>query len=123
MTAVVFANTSGGIFYHCMLLPDGFLCGRCQARHDVPVARCRECGARITVHSIAATNLPPPALWLGAEGAEGMSPADSGLDGAIPLPPDSWAPMPEGAIPDAEWSAQNRRINDLLMGRAQGKPQ
>ena len=41
--------------------------------------------------------------------------SDHGLVGAIPLPEPSWNPwMP---LPDAEWSQQNRKINDLLAGR------
>lgn len=47
-----------------------------------------------------------------------LPPSDSGIDGAIPLPPDSWAPMRDSAISDTEWSQQNARINELLMGRA-----
>ena len=41
--------------------------------------------------------------------------SDRGIDGARPLPEPSWNPwMP---LPDAEWSQQNRKINDLLAGR------
>lgn len=36
--------------------------------------------------------------------------SDTGLDGAIPLPPPTWTPEPDG--PD--WAEQNRKINDLL---------
>ena len=45
-----------------------------------------------------------------------VHPSDTGIAGARPLPPIEW--MPGAPIGDAEWSAQNRKINDLLMGRA-----
>jgi len=40
--------------------------------------------------------------------------SDHGVIGAIPLGPENplWAPLD-----DADWSAQNRKINDLLAGR------
>ena len=44
-----------------------------------------------------------------------LPPSDHGIDGAGPLPPIEW--MPGAPIGDAEWSAQNRKINDLLAGR------
>mgnify|MGYP001558329901 FL=1 len=44
-----------------------------------------------------------------------LPPSDHGIDGARPLPPIEW--MPGAPIGDAEWSAQNRKINDLLAGR------
>ena len=45
---------------------------------------------------------------------EDLAPSDTGLEGAIPLPPAAWVPDPE---PPLDWAPQNRRINDLLMGR------
>ena len=45
----------------------------------------------------------------------GLPPSDCGITGARPLPPIEW--MPGAPIGDAEWSAQNRKINDLLAGR------
>mgnify|MGYP001602384175 FL=1 len=45
---------------------------------------------------------------------EDLAPSDTGLEGAIPLPPAAWVPDPE---PPLDWATQNRRINDLLMGR------
>ena len=41
-------------------------------------------------------------------------PSDHGVCGAIPLPPETWNPEPVG---DETWAEQNRKINDLLMGR------
>ena len=49
------------------------------------------------------------------EGIVVPSPSDTGIAGALPLPPIEW--MPGAPIGDAEWSAQNRKINDLLAGR------
>lgn len=40
-------------------------------------------------------------------------PSDTGITGAIPLPPADWHP----AFTDEGWAKQNRKINDLLMGR------
>ncbi len=51
---------------------------------------------------------------IGALQERPLFPSDPGLDGAIPLPPDEWHP----AFTDEGWAAQNRKINDLLMGRA-----
>ena len=47
--------------------------------------------------------------------ARELPPSDAGLEGAIPLSPDSWHPEP---ISDEAWAEQNRKANDLLMGRA-----
>ena len=44
-------------------------------------------------------------------------PSDHGVCGAIPLPPETWNPEPVG---DETWAEQNRKINDLLMGRHSG---
>mgnify|MGYP001563100292 CR=1 FL=1 len=46
---------------------------------------------------------------------ERLLPSDIGIAGALLLPPIEW--MPGAPIGDAEWSAQNRKINDLLSGR------
>lgn len=51
----------------------------------------------------------------GAVSSPMLPPSDHGIDGAGPLPPIEW--MPGAPIGDAEWSAQNRKINDLLAGR------
>ena len=48
---------------------------------------------------------------------QGLPPSDVGIDGAKPLGLDEWT-MPGDLVSDAEWSTQNRRINDLLAGRA-----
>ena len=54
---------------------------------------------------------PPPQRFL--------PPSDPGYPGAIPLPAPTdcavspWQPVP--FLSDAEWAAQNRKINDLLM--------
>jgi len=55
------------------------------------------------------TSVPP---------AEDLPPSDHGLDGAIPLPEPTWSPQSDDALPEGAWSEQNRRINDLLNGRA-----
>lgn len=44
----------------------------------------------------------------------GLPPSDTGFRDAIPLPPEpEW--NPDQVLTDAEWAAQNRRINNLLM--------
>ena len=48
---------------------------------------------------------------------ERLLPSDTGIAGARPLPPIEW--MPGAPIGDAEWSQQNRKINDLLAGRTE----
>lgn len=46
-----------------------------------------------------------------------LPPSDLGLDGAIPLDPEE--PREEASEDQGlDWTTQNRRINDLLMGRA-----
>jgi hypothetical protein len=44
-------------------------------------------------------------------------PSDTGIDGAIPLPIEDDPTV--AILTDAEWSAQNKKINDLLAG---GRP-
>lgn len=42
--------------------------------------------------------------------------SDHGIDGAIPLEPgETW--WPAAPVSDADWTTQNRRINNLLEGR------
>ena len=46
--------------------------------------------------------------------------SDHGLDSAYPLPEPTWNPWVREQVDplsDAEWAAQNRKINDLLAGR------
>ena len=49
------------------------------------------------------------------DGKVAVPPSDVGIPGTLPLPPIEW--MPGAPIGDAEWSQQNRKINDLLAGR------
>ena len=44
--------------------------------------------------------------------------SDHGINGAIPLGRVEWTIPSDLHISDAEWSTQNRGINDLLAGRA-----
>ena len=48
-----------------------------------------------------------------AAGPDVLSPSDLGYPGAIPLPAPTWQPVP--FLSDADWAAQNGKINDLLM--------
>lgn len=44
----------------------------------------------------------------------GLAPSDLGQD-HYPLGPNTWFPEP---VPEEEWAAQNRKINDLIAGRS-----
>ena len=43
--------------------------------------------------------------------------SDRGIDGARPLGPPEWD-LPGLLVSDLEWTTQNRRINDVIAGRA-----
>ena len=97
-------------------------CGRCwQALGPAArfLRRCAGCGARIEAKTD--TDRPPHGEILGGASPPVpvlgllLLPSDGGITGARPLPPIEW--MPGAPIGDAAWSAQNRKINDLLAGR------
>ena len=48
---------------------------------------------------------------------ESLPRSDLGLDGALPLDPATWSIPNDAALTDADWPAQNRKINALLSGR------
>lgn len=80
-----------------------------------------QCGARVVNLLAIADDNPRVVMANAADRPQTWStriptivPSDTGLDGAIPLPPDEWHP----AFTEEGWAAQNRKINDLLMGRA-----
>lgn len=43
--------------------------------------------------------------------------SDHGIEGATPLGPAEWTIPDDARVSDAEWSTQNRRVNDVLAGR------
>lgn len=61
----------------------------------------------------------PPLRDVHAMAHPGLPPSDLGLDGALPLEPATWSIPSDHLLSDADWSAQNRKINDLLAGRAE----
>lgn len=124
---VVVQDPNGGGYYECRrdYLRDWpvWFCGLCR---DGLVAdgflaigmACARCGAVVVAMRVSVAH---PQDFVMADGRErphsfgGDVPSDTGMDGAIPLPADDeWHP----AFTDEGWAAQNRKINDLLMGRA-----
>ena len=142
MAVRVIVKAPTGVFYECHRLlipglPPGlptWACGYCSRVFgtDGFIACgmiCPGCGAIIEAIR-AAVPAPsgivihaggdPPQTWyerVEARHVAALPPSDAGIDGAIPLPPIEW--MPGAPIGDAEWSQQNRKINDLLAGRTE----
>ena len=77
---------------------------------DLVQLLCRRCGLTFEALERRADQRP-------CRSATNLSPSDLGLDGAIPLEPPTWAPPMDWQLSDADWSGQNRKINELLSGR------
>ena len=128
----VFVAARDGFKYRCFQrISQLFECGYC--REPLPEIRpgfeCARCGSRVAVWGASwndplrtTTREHVAALETRCDGQEhcaathvhALEPSDTGITGAIPLPPDEWHP----AVTDEGWSEQNRKINELLMGRA-----
>lgn len=127
MIAQVIVKSPGGAFWQCQMIAhrDGpaWACGPCQyvLGSDGFLAIgmiCPGCGS-VIVAMRAAVSVEPSVVFISGDGSihtisSTSAPSDIGIDGALPLPPDEWHP----AFTEEGWAEQNRKINDLLMGRA-----
>ena len=73
---------------------------------DINAARCRRCFLAFRTLDLIADRVGLPAAEVPV--------SDHGLIGALPLEPTQ---QPWESLDDADWAAQNRKINDLLAGR------
>lgn len=98
---IVRANVSGGMIVRANL--DAH-------EPDLDLRLCRRCGLTFEALERRADQRP-------CRSATNLSPSDLGLDGAIPLEPATWSIPSDHLLSDADWSAQNRKINALVSGR------
>lgn len=119
---VVAINTDAGdreVVYSTHVAIDEQCRARGRGTHDLDLTTrgCRRCHLTFEVIDAVAAALEAGRLCTQAITAEHLAPSDLGLVGVLPLPEPTWSTAAAEAIPDTEWSEQNRKINDLLSGR------
>lgn len=82
---------------------------------------CGQCGVRYAMRQGRLVRYGQVPVPVQEEGSPSLPPTDRGIDGVVSLPPMTYEPgvivtQDPAALP---WHEQNRRINDLLMGRTE----